>query len=35
MTGKLLALALLASPFAFVALTWWGLKADHDRDGDA
>lgn len=33
MTAKLLALALLASPFALIALTWWGLRADHDSDG--
>jgi hypothetical protein len=30
MTGKLLALALLVSPFAFIALVWWGLRSDHD-----
>jgi hypothetical protein len=32
MMGKVLALALLAAPFAFIALTLWGLQADHDRD---
>ena len=32
MMGKLLALALLVSPFTLIALVWWGLRADHDRD---
>lgn len=35
MTAKVLALVLLAAPFALIALVWWGLQADHDRDGDA
>lgn len=33
MTAKLLATLLLAAPFAFIALMWWGLKTDHDSDG--
>lgn len=35
MTAKVLALALLAAPFALIALALWGLQADHDRDGGA